>query len=831
MRPALALLLRLDNGFGELMTQQLQRFFRPASYTIGAAALVLLLVNIVAAWQGWQRSELQAPTPSRWLTDRNGEFLAEFEAEVSANHQPPQHDSSTEPGYGYWPLAAVPERVSKALLALEDRRFHQHAGVDLQAVGRALLQNIRHGERISGASTLAMQVARMQSPGSRYGVGGYWRKLREAWTALFLTQRYGRNGVLAHYLRLVPYGNRSHGIEHAARLYFDKPVADLSWAEISLLSAIPQAPGISNLFRSSGLARARKRGQQALDELQEIAVIDAAEYALATAQLRELQVRLKPQRPAEALHAVLQLKRQTAGEFAVVKSTLDMNLQRAAAAAIVSRLEQWRAAGAEQMALIVIDIRSAEIRSWLGSPDYRQRFGAIDYANVARSPGSTLKPFIYAQALDEALMHADTLVDDLPENSANISNADRRFLGPMLPRVALANSRNVPAARVLRRLGLESAYWNLQELGLHRHNKPAEQYGLSMAVGSLPTNLSALSRAYLTLAGNGSLPQLRWFDSQPKNTATAVFRPATAQLLTRFLADPQARLPGFPRMGSTEYPFPVALKTGTSQGYRDAWTVAWSADYLVASWIGRADAMPMQALGGAGSAAKLTRDVLLQLHEHSAPTQRFAEPQGYQRHQLCAYTGAAASQGCPRSVREWLPTGQQPRAASDEQVAINLENGQRAGSETPATQLAVRRFATVQPRYQQWAAREGLLPPGLVPTRNRPEAMRTSFVTNVAGRTALQAAISDDTPKLRITSPTDGSVLIRNPAMPSQLNSIALRSSDNGSPLLWTINGTPYRATAAGESIRWQLKTGRHCFVASLAGSAVRSGASCITVR
>jgi penicillin-binding protein 1C len=210
----------------------------------------------------------------------------------------------------------------------------------------------------------------------------------------------------------------------------------------------------------------------------------------------------------------------------------------------------------------------------VGSGGYRGRYaGAVDFARATRSPGSTLKPFIYALAVERGVMKPSDVMADLPEGASGIGNADGAFLGPMLPRQALANSRNVPAVNLLRGVGLDTAYRFFHDAGLHDLEAPADSFGLSMAIGSLPTSLERLVRAYGVLGDDGQLSDLVWRASSAG--AVAVLSPGTARLVTSFLSDLLARLPSFPRYGTTEHPFPVALKTGTSQGYRDAWIVAY----------------------------------------------------------------------------------------------------------------------------------------------------------------------------------------------------------------------------------------------------------------
>jgi penicillin-binding protein 1C len=255
------------------------------------------------------------------------------------------------------------------------------------------------------------------------------------------------------------------------------------------------------------------------------------------------------------------------------------------------------------------------VLAWVGSSGYFQTgTGAIDFALTERSPGSALKPFIYALALDRGAIGPETQLLDTAFSAGTIANSDRSFLGVMSPRRALANSRNVPAANLTRAIGLDETFLYLRLLGINASERTADYYGLSLSVGALPTTLEKLSRAYLALADDGVMRDLVWLRDRPRAQGTRVMSVDAARLVTQFLADPSARLPSFPRMGPTEYPFPVAIKTGTSQGYRDAWTMAYSRKYLVGVWVGRSDAGPMRDVTGAGSAAELARTILLDLH-------------------------------------------------------------------------------------------------------------------------------------------------------------------------------------------------------------------------
>jgi penicillin-binding protein 1C len=631
--------------------------------------------------------------------DRNGQFLAQFGDRL---------DDRTE--YGYWVVNTVPDRVARATLALEDRRFAEHHGVDMRAVLRAVWQHLQGGK--SGASTIAMQVARMQNPEPRT----LWNKAVEAGTAVVLTARYGRDAILAQYLRLVPYGNGSHGIAHAARWYFAKPVADLSWAEIALLSAIPHAPATLNPLHPVRLEIARRRAQRILAALAGQGVIGGGEAVSARAQLAALQITPPPPRPLVALHAILRLQRMVADEpprdasDPRVRSTLDLNLQTQLGALANEKLRQWRNDGAQQVALMVTRRRNRQVLAALGSAGFATLpAGRIDFTEALRSPGSALKPFIYAMALECGTLTPAQVMQDLPDSATGIGNADGGFLGALLPRQALANSRNVPAVTLLRQVGLQRAFDQLRALGLHDLDGSADRFGLSMAIGSLPTSLDRLMRAYATLAEDGVDQDLIWLQGQASAPPRPLIRLDVARQVAQFLSDATARLPSFPRYGSTEYPFTVALKTGTSQGYRDAWVVAWSQDYEVGVWVGRADAGPMTRLSGALSAADLAQAVLLHLHgvtRGDLTADAFAAPPGLHTAELCTATGQIASTACPSRMTEYVaprPPAETPPEDSPRLSIVSPAPGSHIwrNPEVPAAMNRLLLRASVSPAVHQ----------------------------------------------------------------------------------------------------------------------------------
>ncbi|QQR73219.1 MAG: transglycosylase domain-containing protein [Holophagales bacterium] len=787
----------------------------PSRRVLGRSALALAGVGAAAlAALALSRARLESPAPTLLARDRSGQYLGELPA-------------GDDDRLGFWPATPIPERVAAATLAIEDRRFRLHPGVDPLALLRALRQNLTAGRRVSGASTLAMQVARMQRPGSR----GYWRKALEAATALLLTARYGRDAVLAHYLRIVPYGNRIHGIAYAARRYLDKPVDDLSWAEVAFLTAIPQSPARMNPYDPRGRLRAIQRGREILGRLAERGDLPARDLAVALDEIEHLRLPWRGERPAAAIHPLLALARQVPEAWRasrpLLATTLELELQREAEWLAYRTVADESDRGAGNAAVLIVDRASWEVRAAVGSTGYfdTRRGGAIDYLRLPRSSGSTLKPLLFAQALERGTIAPNTVLDDLEPGPGGILNSDERYLGPLLPRLALANSRNVPAVELLSRLGLDAFYGFLADLRLHAHEETARHYGLGLAIGSLPVTLERLVTAYTVLAGDGRLQELRWLAGAPSPEAPRRVSEATARRITLFLADPQARLPTFPRMGFSEYPFPVAVKTGTSSRYRDAWTVAWSERYLVGVWVGHPDERPMSALSGYRIAARLTQTLLERLHRDELDGQSgrsFPPPAGEHAERLCALTGARATAACDRVLLEWLPDGipAPGDCRAHRQVGIDRRNGAIANAATPPAEVEMRTFVDLPTRYAAWLIHQGVpsLPQALADAAHRAEAQ----VLDLSGQL----------PRVEITAPEPGTRMLRDPETPPELNTLRLAAAVEPPvpQLVWYLDGRPLATVERPYTLRWQLEPGEHVFQARVPFSEARSPLVRITV-
>jgi penicillin-binding protein 1C len=746
-----------------------------------------------------QHAALQAPAPTVWLADVRGAFLAA---------QPMDADARL----GFWPLVDPPHRIVAATLAIEDRDFGDHPGVDVWAVARAVRQNVSAGRRVSGASTIAMQVARMQRPSAR----DWGAKLSEAAVALALVQRNGHDAVLAHYLRLAPYGNNLHGAGFAARWYFDKPLADLSWAEAAFLAGLPQAPGRMNPYSQTGRARGVARALRVLDALVATEQLDASGLALARTELETMAIRPRPERPGETMHVALRLAAQPGPVDR--RATLDLAIQRQAQGAIDAVMTELEDRGAQQAAAMVIDLETMQVRAAIGSRDWRS--SALDFTAIHRSPGSVLKPFIFAQALENQVIDQTTILDDLARTKDGIGNADDRFLGPMLPAAALGNSRNVPAVHLVDRLGVGRVFGLFRQLGLHAESTGGTRYGLGLAVGALPTRLVDVMTAYTTLAGDGRLHPLRWMThevSAPgRPRGERIFSPSTVRQIAGFLSDPQARLPSFPRSSHSEYAFPVAVKTGTSAAWRDAWTIAYSERFLVGVWVGRPDWRPMRRVSGFRAGARIVKAIMTALH----PEERagladlgFRPPEGWHRAAVCALSGHAPTPACDAQAHVHRPPNADALTPCPHhvRVAVDSRTGQPATIATPSALRDERTFVDLPNRYAAWMHQRGLRRP---PYR-QPAQVRI-----------------DVAPQVTILSPLDGTEVIRDPEAPDGITTLALRAAaPSDAQVLWMIDGAPVALSEAPHTLRWAVTPGVHTILASVALTDIEAAPVRIVVR
>lgn len=564
------------------------------------------------------------------------------------------------------PLAAMSPTIRASLLAAEDARFYDHGAVDVRGLLRALREVIVYGEFRSGGSTITMQLARLlhATPGSVRG------KLVQIVEAERIAMRSEKGAILEAYLNRAPMGGNVYGVEAAARTYFGTPASDLDLAQASLLAAVPNDP--TNLAPDEHLGATQARQRYVLARMVTLGLASPDDRSRA---LREaLHVSRHDAGIADAAHALFYLfPRVHVRER--VRTTIDRGLQRfvqAQVEQIVSALSSRHVADA---AALVVDNRTGDVLAYVGSPDYfsDEALGRNDGVQALRQPGSSLKPFTYELALERGAIQTTSILQDVSSSFAlpggqlyQPADYSGSFSGPVRVRYALANSLNVPAVRVLSAVGPDALLDRLHLLGFSHLDKPASYYGLGLTLGGGEVSLWENVQAYLAIARDGDAIPLRLLPG----TATHwhVGDPATWQVITNMLADPHARIHSFGLHSVLDMPFDAAVKTGTSSDFRDTWTIGFTRDYTVGTWVGNFDGSAMHDISGVTGAGPLWNRIMLHLHEREDP-RPFDTPRGYALATICATTGHAPMPDCPAIVKEYvkpreLATVAQPKPAT-----------------------------------------------------------------------------------------------------------------------------------------------------------------------
>lgn len=492
---------------------------------------------------------------------------------------------------GRWRLALPVDRVDplylRMLLAYEDKRFYRHAGVDPKSVIRAAVQALWNGRVVSGGSTLTMQVARLLEEGTTGEVGG---KLRQMRVALALERRLSKDQILQLYLSLAPFGGNLEGVRAASISYFGKEPKRLTPAEAALLVAIPQAPESRRPDRAADRAEAARN--RVLARAVKEGVIDAEE---AEAALREAVPGIRKPFPALAPHLADRARAeepQLGSHHLTIDGELQKKLEALALEAVEGKGEQL------QVAILVADHASGEILASVGSAGYQAdlRQGFVDMTTALRSPGSTLKPLVYALAFDEGLGHPETMIDDRPMSFGTYApqNFDKLYMGTIRMREALQLSRNIPVVALTDALGPAKLMAAMQKAGM-TPVFPGDQPGLAIALGGVGVTLSDMVQLYAAIARGGVVRPLSYrLDAEVPEGQRVVSEVAAWEVgdILAGLAPP----PGAPSNR-------LAYKTGTSYGHRDAWAIGFDGKHVIGVWMGRADGTPVPGAFGADVAA------------------------------------------------------------------------------------------------------------------------------------------------------------------------------------------------------------------------------------
>ncbi|MCS7178627.1 MAG: PBP1A family penicillin-binding protein [Anaerolineae bacterium] len=588
----------------------------------------------------------------------------------------------------YVPLDRISPYLIQATIATEDADFYRHPGFDPVAMLKAIYRNLQAGETVSGASTIPQQLARnlLLSPEERTQRTA-WRKIKEVILAYEISRRYPRNTILEIYLNEIYYGNLAYGIEAAAETYFGISAAELNLAQASFLAGLPQSPANYDVF-AGGRERALARQKDVLRLMVKEGYITQAQADAAAAEMAAYEFRpFVPQDRIPAPHFVMYVRQQVEqmygpevlyrGSGLRIYTTLDPDLQSLAEQIVAQHVAALADHGASNGALVAIEPSTGYILAMVGSADFynEEIDGQVNMAVAPRQPGSAIKPLTYVAAFERGWTPA-TLIWDLPTafpDGANPPyvprNYDGKFHGPVLVRSALANSYNIPAVKALQFIGIPALKEMAARLGITTLTR--EDYGLSLTLGGGEVPLLELTGAYAVFANGGRRVPLTpilyiednqgniLLDNRQPPLGEAVIRPEHAYLITSILSDRQARCPAFGCPNWLELSRPAAAKTGTTDDYRDAWTVGYTPDLAVGVWVGNADYTPMDRVAGSMGAAPIWNR-FMEAALKGQPVRDFVRPPGIVEMEICADSGTQPSPYCPRRRTEIFAADQPP---------------------------------------------------------------------------------------------------------------------------------------------------------------------------
>jgi len=618
------------------------RWRRIKRVAAASAAAGLILTGVFAAWvvSLGPLPLAQARQVSTTIVDRNGKLLRAYAMADGRWRLPVDARTGVDPGY------------LKLLLAYEDRRFYSHSGVDPFALGRAAFQLVTRGHIVSGGSTITMQLARLMEPRRERSV---YAKLRQMVRALEIERQLNKDQILDLYLALAPFGGNLEGVRAASIAYFGKEPKRLSLPESALLVALPQSPETRRVDRYPDVARAAR--DRVLDRMVEDSRVSEEEAASAKATpVPRLRKPMPILAPHSADQAVANVK-----EADVIRLTLDGSLQK-----VLEALARDRAAALGpniSVAIVAVDNESGDVLARIGSPDYfdDRRAGQVDMTRAVRSPGSTLKPFIYGLAFEDGFVHPESLIDDRPIRFGSYApeNFDMTFQGTVPVRNALQLSLNVPAIALLDRVGASRLSSRLKQAGANLVLPKDEVPGLAMGLGGVGVTLQDLVQLYSGLARLGTTrPLCEIAKDEPRDFLRLMDQVAAWQVGNVLIGTPP------PENGVHNR---IAFKTGTSYGYRDAWSVGFDGRLTIGVWVGRPDGAPVPGLVGRTAAAPILFDAFARTGKLPAALPK--PPKG---------ALVASNAKLPLPLRRFRPVGELVRTGGEQAPHIQFPlNGSR----------------------------------------------------------------------------------------------------------------------------------------------------------
>lgn len=672
----------------------------------------------------------------------------------------------------------IPDVVKQATIAIEDKNFYKHFGIDFRGIARAAIYNITHkGKKIQGGSTLTQQFIKnaLLTPKRTFS-----RKIKEAILAIELELIYSKDQILTMYLNEIPYGSNAYGIEAAANTFFNKKAKDLSLAEAALLASLPKAPTYYSPY-GTHTDELEERKNYVLSRMESLGYITKEQCEAAKSEKLVFVPRRESIQAPHFVMYVREILSEKYGERVLesgglkVTTTLDLEKQKIAQQVI----DKWapinlKKARAKNAALVAIDPKTGQILAMVGSKDYfnSEIDGNVNVALAKRQPGSSFKPIVYATAFEDEWAPASVLFDLKTDFGGGYSpdNYDGKTRGPVTIRTALANSLNIPAVKMLALVGLDKALAKARAFGITTFNRPKSEYGLSLVLGGGEVKLLELTSAYGVFANNGiknNIVSILKVEDQrgnileeykPPKEKKEVIAKEIAYEISSILSDNEARAPVF---GTQSYLYipgrTVAAKTGTTDAFRDAWTIGYTPSLVTGVWVGNNDNTPMSGSRGAGAmaAAPIFHDFMVKALENT-PNEKFSRPDTISEVTVDALTGKLPIPGAPTRKDIFAPWQiPKERAFSKGTVKIDKLCGDKLATEyTPDEYIEERTYRVIHsempdnPNWEApvlaWAAAHGYTekPPTEYCTLHSKENQPTILITNPQDNSTVAGIIS-----------------------------------------------------------------------------------------
>jgi len=758
--------------------KRLKNWFKYLSIAIGigiifSVASYLIILKVYP----FPYQEIKTIKYSQTVFDKDGNLLRAFLG---------QEDS--------WLLEVGLDEINpdfvKATLAIEDKRFMKHPGIDLAAVFRAIKQNLLNKRIVSGASTISMQVMRLLSPKKRT----LGNKIIETVHAIRLENLYTKEDILKLYFELASYGGNILGVKAASFRYFKKYPQDLNLSECALLAGLPQSP--SRFRPDRHPERAKIRRDQVLLSMLKNGYINQTQFKTAKDQPIIAGTFTFP---FKTPHFTRQIKNEYPQENKII-TTLDSNIQHLAENTLKNAVRRLRSQGVTNGAIVIIENKSGKVRALVGSNDFFsfKDSGQINGALSLRCPGSALKPFTYALGIDKGLYTPQMVLADVPVQYSGYTplDYDKKYRGPVTLREALVDSLNIPAVEALDKIGYRSLYFFLRDIGISTINKLPENYGLSLTLGSGEVNLLELTNAYATLARGGVYEPYQLIENDNSNkTSSRVISEGAAYIISDILSD-STRLGSIGIYRNDKIHPKIAFKTGTSFGHRDAWTISYNPEYTVGVWLGNFSAKPSKALVGIEAATPIAVNIFDQLCSKKSPLW-YTKPDEVGERYVCALSGEPINEFCEHSVKDLYLKNKSiaNKCSFHKKIAIDIKTELSLDDYAKQGRDYIEEVFVIWPdKLQSWIRQHN--PEYLEP----PEYM-----------IAPKRVVNLDKNRPKIISPAHRCeyFLSRSNKFKQKLTLVANGSFD-ADKLYWFVNDNFFSSSEIGEKLFWTMEKGKH---------------------